>query len=188
MLERFTILLAAITLLGPAPVDAQLTPAPGDRVRITQVDGSVHTGVLRGSSSSDLQILDDDLDRALIIPAAEVAGLERSLGKHGSFSKNFFVTMGIGAGVGFFLVGPFLPYSEGPGGSEPGSRATAMVQGGVLGAVFAIPVGIVAGLVRKSERWATAPWSGGTPVMPSIGLNPCGAVQLSIGFPLGGGS
>lgn len=187
-LERLLLLFSVITLLAPAAADAQLTPSPGDRVRITQIDGSVHTGELRMSSSSDVQILDDDLNRALIIPSAEVAGLERSLGKQGSFSKTFFTTVGIGAGVGFLLVGPFIPVCESYGPCSPGSRGTAMVQGMALVGLAAIPIGIVAGVVRKTERWAPTNWGGEISVVPSLGLAPDGAVQLSIGVPFGGGS
>jgi hypothetical protein len=188
MLPRLAFLLATIPLLVPVSVDAQLAPAPGDRVRITQVDGSVHTGVLRGSSSSDLQILEDDRERALIIPAAEVAGLERSLGKQGSFGKTLVSTVAIGAGVGLLVVGPFLPFDESCILCSPGSRGAAMVQGMTVIGLAAVPVGILLGAARKSERWAPAPWGGEASVLPGVRVEPDGVVQLSIRFPLGGGS
>lgn len=188
MLPRLAILLATISLLVPGSVDAQLAPALGDRVRITQVDGSVLTGVLRGSSSSNLQILEDDQDRALIIPAAEVAGFERSLGRQGSFGKTFLSTVAIGAGVGLLVVGPFLPFDESCYICSPGSRRAAMVQGMAVIGLAVVPVGILLGATRKSERWAPVPWGGEASVLPGVRVEPDGVVQLSIRFPLGGGS
>lgn len=186
MIGRLTILSVAIAVLAPASAATQLTPSPGDRVRVSQVDGGVRTGELRRSSSAELEIFDDEVNRVLLIPAAEVAGLERSLGKHRSFGKTFWATFGIGAGVGLIGVGPFIPVCESIGPCSPGSRGAAMVQGMALGALVAIPIGLVRGVTRRTERWAPASVPSGSSEWSLVGA-PDGSIGLRFTFPMGGG-
>ncbi len=144
---------------------------------------------MRNWSTSEIQLLDDEFDGVLAIPTDEILGIERSLGEQGSFGKTLFATIGIGAGVGFFLVGPFLPVCEQPsyGPCSPGSRGTAMAQGMVLGGLIAIPVGVILGASRKTERWAPVSTPGTDDTFSFVaGMD--GSVGGRITFPVGGGS
>ena len=190
MLRRI-ILLAALVAFGPVAADAQFAPEAGDRLRITQTDGTVRTGRLRTFSSTEIQLFDDGADEALLISGEDVAGIERSLGSQRSFGKTFLVTVGIGTAAGMVGFGATRPVEEGLlcsiDSSTYCSRGEALWKGALVGAAYSVPIAVVLGVLVKRERWEAVGRSGESAASFSLVPGRDGSIGARVSLPVGGG-
>jgi len=153
----FRVALAIVLGAGPAfPAAAlQADLASGERVRIRQVEGPTVTGTLVGVSASELR-LTTEKDAELAVARANVGRLERSLGTHKRFGRDFglvVVTMALaGAVVGAATWEPcdgksLFCWSRGE---------TALMGAGLFGAI-GLPLGVIAGATGRHETWEDVP-------------------------------
>lgn len=176
-------LLAVFAILFPIHGGAQLGPNPGERVRIRHTDGAVWSGVLGSVSAEDVRLLPEGSDgRELVIPRAEIDQIEKYLGEHRSFWRNFGITMGVSSvGIGTLSAVLWTPCTE-TGFLAcflyPSNRGEALVWGLAGGAFLGVPVGVLVGLIKKNERWEDFPLSGSR--QASLSIQPI--VGRRIGF------
>jgi hypothetical protein len=144
-MSRLAVALVAFLCVSVEPGSAQSPQAPQLRVRITDVNGAVVTG--RDG-------------REYIIPLSGISGMEESLGRHRRFGRNFAIGLVSTAGVlGALAAATWSPCTQTGFMAcllHPGSRAEAFTWGLAGGGVVGLPVGVVAGLAIKEERWAPA--------------------------------
>ncbi len=168
-------LLAVVVL--PTSGIAQGGPEIGERVRVRHVDGRLFTGSVESTSDAGLRLVAPG--GPYIIGRAEIAGMERSRGEHGSFGRGFITTVGIAAGgVGLISAIAWSPCRDGCI-VHPNTRGDAFAWGAAGGALLGFPLGILVGIASKSERWEVIPSYG--PVVLSFVAGPDGfALQASI--------
>ena len=150
-------LLAVVSICSPLHALAQVAASPGDRVRQQSRDRVVLVGVISAVTSESIVVRQSATGQEVVIPLSETAGLERSLGSRRSFGRYLWATIGVSAltggvayavtwspckNVGFF--GCFL---------EPESRTGAFGWGLAGGTLVGLPLGVIVGLVFKSEQW-----------------------------------
>ena len=161
-MKRMLIILGALAVFAtllPIRGWAQLASDPGERVRIRHTDGTVFTGVLGSVSVENVHLREGAAGRDLVIPRAEIRQIEESLGKHRSFWRNFGITLGASSvGIGVLSAITWTPCTE-TGFLAcfmyPSDRGEALVWGLAGGAGIGVPVGVLVGLLRKNERWAS---------------------------------
>jgi len=109
-----------------------------------------------------------------------VRTLERSLGERRRFWRNFFITTAVSA----VALGTVAAVAEdGTCNDQPfGCLGTggAFVVGGIFGAVYSVPVGMVIGLAVRSERWEPAAWPGDSAAASSPASSPAGLARTSL--------
>jgi hypothetical protein len=177
------IVLMCIASIAPTRLDAQAVL--GDRLRVEHTDGLVVTGTLVRMTPGALQLKDDRA--VLVVPQSQIRALERSLGGGGSFARNFAFAVGAGALLG----GAYAALSfDRPAGEDcmfcPYSRDGAFDVGALVGAIVAVPIGVIAGIGSRTERWRTIA------LAPTVGLGAWpvadarGGVGLYVRLPVGG--
>ena len=152
-----------ITLMSVLPSygSAQAVPSPGDRIRIKQVDGTILTGTLANVSTETVQLAVDPLGGTIEVPVERIDLLETSLGQQRNFGKNFGVTVAVAAAVGGTITAlTWSPCSTACPFLGPESRGEAFGWGLAGGAIIGLPIGVLVGLLRRSERWNPAGWPG----------------------------
>lgn len=132
--------------MGPSETCASVMAA--DRVRVTApgVLGKPLIGYIVGSDATTLKVV--SYGQTMSVPRASVTRLERSLRR----SKRL-LGLQIGGGIGFAAgaaVGIALVAAE---ESRTGSCDQCGMAIGLLGAMGAIPAGLVGGAVAPGERW-----------------------------------
>jgi hypothetical protein len=158
--------LAVLGVLLPLAADAQAMPRSGDRIRVHHTDGRILTGVVESVSTDRLSLQADGGPEVTIRPL-EIASLEKSVGEHRNFGKNFGIavfSISLATGLGAALLWTPL-CSDPPSGldescpfdlSYGSSRGEALSWGLAAGAIVGLPFGVLYGLVTKHERWAQA--------------------------------
>lgn len=142
--------LGAALLLVPLSAGAQKLPEPGARVRVLIEKRTLAVGTLQ-SVAADSIIIVDAAGTERTLSRAQVR-LERSLGKQGNFAKHFAITAGSIAVAGGLLSS--LTWSEcGNCFIAPQSRSEAFLWGLAAGGIIGVPLGVIAGLAIKVERW-----------------------------------
>ena len=146
-----SLLLGAALLFVSPPAVAQELPEPGTRVRALSEKRTLAIGTLQSVAADSITIVDAaGTERAL--SRADVR-LERSLGKKGNFAKHFAITAGSIAVAGGLLSA--MTWSEcSDCFIAPDSRPEAFLWGLAAGGLIGVPLGVIAGLVIKVERWA----------------------------------
>ena len=150
--------LVAGSLVLPASGLAQRVPDPGELVRITQTDGTVLTGFFARSSTEHLVLLGAWREQEYVIPRTDIDTIERSLGRHRQFGKNFGITLAVAS----LSIGAISAFTWSPCRDtgflaclfHPTSRGEAFTWGFVGGAALGLPIGLVVGLAVRQERWA----------------------------------
>ena len=174
MIAKFVTLVTLMFML-PSAIGAQQDPPTGERVRVTRLDGTVVTGTLESASLDlpDLVVLHGDSTFA--IPRIEIEGVQRSLGRGPGFLKGFGATVlatALGGGALFALRwSPCTDWCF----WYPNSRGDAFHWGAAIGGAVGVPIGLIAGLITRSERWE------------ALTLDDPSGVELSV-QPLGLGS
>lgn len=141
---------AAALLWAPLPARAQELPEPGTRVRALIEKRTLAIGTLRSVAGDSIIIVDAaGTERAL---SRVHVRLERSLGKQGNFAKYFAITAGSIAVAGGLLSA--LTWNECLDCFiAPGSSEEAFLWGLAAGGLIGVPLGVIAGLTIKVERW-----------------------------------
>ncbi len=149
-------LLAAVAICCPLHATAQVAATPGDRVRVQSRDGAVLVGVISAVSSDVIVLSQGVAGQDLAIPLAGTEGIERSLGRRRRFGRNFGVTLGVSAAAfGLASALAWQPCRETsitclhPIESRTGAFGFGLAGGALIG----LPLGVIVGLVAKSEEW-----------------------------------
>jgi hypothetical protein len=101
------------------------------------------------------------------------------------FVRNFAVSIGAGALVfGTWAAAVYEPCAS-DCWLSPDDRADAFAFGAVIGAVVAIPVGVIAGIASRSERWEAIPLSPPADVTLLLGAPAGRGVSLGLRLPVG---
>lgn len=182
------VVVSALVLALPAVAPAQ-APEPGARVRVTHTKGR-QVGTLRSIGSDTIRFTTEagvDFDLA----ASEVAALEQSAGRHRQFLKHFVIaTTALAATGGALGLATYEP-CESTGFLSclmtPDSRSEAMVWGGILGGIVGIPVGLIAGVAMRTERWVPVAAVGEALSRVSIRMTPMHGVGISGSYVIGSG-
>ena len=148
----------------PAYGSAQPTPSEGERVRIHQVNGTVVTGTVQAVSPQAVRLLGTTGGAEWEIAQDQIRQIERSLGLHRKFWRNFGITVAVSA-VGFGALAavswsPCTPTEFFGCGMHESSRGEAFQVGLVGGAIIGVPIGLIVGLAVKKERWEPLSLSG----------------------------
>lgn len=145
-----SLVFATALLLVPLPAHTQEVPELGARVRALREKGTVAIGTLQSVTADSIRIVDAaGTEHAL--SRADLR-LERSLGKQGNFGKHFAIATGGIAFAGALLSA--LTWNECPEcWVHPESRPEAFVWGLAAGGLIGLPIGVIAGLAIKIERW-----------------------------------
>ena len=152
---KMLVLVATLTLGLPFASASQLSPIRGERIRIRLVDGVVLTGTLANLSTERILLTVDPHGSTTDVPVERVKLLERSLGQHSRFGKYFGVTVGVSSLVtGLISAIAWSPCYPECGWFESNSRRDAFAQGAMGGALLGVPIGVLAGLNSRKERWA----------------------------------
>ena len=161
--RRGNITLTVVVLTGlafqfPAAGAAQTAPIPGDRIRITQADGTVVAGTLATWSANAVRLSPDRLGGTVDIPAETIDVFETSLSRETNFAKHFANTVGFvaaaGGVIGAATWSPCEPTTLFGCVGASNSRGQAFLVGaGVLGIALGVPIGVLRGFGVKDERW-----------------------------------
>lgn len=156
--------LAIWTMVLPACGWAQSLPAEGEWVRISRTNGTVVTGILSFASAEEVRLLDGSAEQDLLIPRGEIDRMERSLGRHRDFGKNFVMVLAsTSVGIGALLAIAWSPCTQTGFLAcylHPTSRGEAFAWGLAGGAILGVPAGLIVGLAIKREKWAPVTLSG----------------------------
>jgi hypothetical protein len=174
-------LLIVLALATPTPGWAQVAADSGQRVRVHYGARKQAIGILESLAGERLMIRDTARHRDVVIPRSDITLIERSLGHHRNFWESFLVTFVAST----FTVGALMALTYSPCEGDfagclfaPESTDQAFVFGLAGGAVLGLPLGLLVGAARKTERWAplTLPSASGgrfsvTPLLGSrVGL------------------
>lgn len=183
-------ILITLAFLVPTVSSAQALPEPGERVRVTRIGGGTVAGELTRSSNDSLWVT-DAMETVHAMPITAVERLQRSLGHHGEFARNFIMIAG-GATLGGGVIGA-VAYSPCRSTEllgcllHPESRTEAFALGMVFGALIGVPAGLITGVSRRYERWTEVDLGGNEPgsftVRPLLGPRPGLVVSLRPGGP-----
>ena len=148
--------LVILSMLLPAHGSAQPVPSEGERVRIHQLDGTVVIGIVQAASPRAIRLLGTG-GGTFGIAQDQIRQIERRLGLHREFGRNFGITVAASA-VGF---GAISAISWSPCTStgfascmlHPSSRGDAFQLGLAVGAIIGVPIGLMVGLKVEHESW-----------------------------------
>jgi len=163
-------------------------PAPGERVRIGQSDGTVVVGSFERGSTDAVRLLLSGTAEEHLIPLNAIEQMDRSLGEERRLGKYFAVgVVSTSVAVGSVTAMTWSPCTDTGLFScmlHPESRRQALALGLVGGAVIGVPVGVITRLVVREERWSpiTLSGSGGATfsIRPVLGSRP--GVSASVSF------
>ena len=151
------VLLSLLSMLPPAHGSAQPVPSAGERVRIHQLNGTVVTGTVQAVSPQAVRLLGTAGGAEWLIAQDQIRQIERSLGVHRHFARNFGITVVVFA-VGFGKVSA-LSWSPCTSTEFLGcllstrSRKAAFQEGLFFGTIIGVPIGLIVGKTAKHERW-----------------------------------
>lgn len=174
-------------LVLPARGAAQSSPSPGDRVRITRTNGTIVTGILGDATAEEVSLFAEGGEQ--VVARSEIGEMERSLGRHRRFGRNFGITMlSSSMGMGAIFALTWSPCTE-TGFLAcflvPTSRSEAFTWGLAGGALIGISVGVIVGLAVKHERWAPftvqGPRDAKFVILPVIGTRFGVSASISLG-------
>jgi hypothetical protein len=152
--------LLLLTTALPAASAGQSSLDAGDRVRVRALDGTLRVGIVDSASANGFRLTTTS-GATYAMAQSEVATLERSLGEHRRFARNLFLTVGIaGASGGLISAAAWQPCRETGFLAcfmHPDSRTDAFGWGLAGGALLGIPIGVLVGLLERSERWEPLP-------------------------------
>jgi hypothetical protein len=158
------IVLVILAMGSPAYALGQAVPSQGDRVRISRVDGTVETGIFQSASAQGVQLRPVLGSTRPAISLEEIELMERDLGRHSRFWRNFGITVGASiVGIAMLAATTWEPcVSTQPFGCllAPQSRSEAVGMGALAGLVIGLPIGTLVGSAVKYERWEPLSLSG----------------------------
>lgn len=179
-LKSFLILAMAI----PLCTSAQSVPSEGWRIRILRTSGAMDTGVVTSVTPSAIRLLDQralELD----IPLDEIGRIDRSLGKHRRFARNFLNTVGTSVVVLSFVGASKWKLCESGCFLESDASMEEIGRAAALGLGLGIPLGLIIGGAAKTERWAPLPppteGSHAISVHPVFGRRFCFSASIAFG-------
>lgn len=152
LLRRSQVVLALLWFAA-VPAAAQEL---GTRIRITTVDGRRTSGTVTHVGEDRVEVA-ESATRKSVFARDRVARIELSHRKERKFGRNFAITVGATAavvGVGWALI--WTPCTDTGFMAcfmTPTSRTEALQKGAVAGGVLGIPIGIITGVVLKSDVW-----------------------------------
>jgi hypothetical protein len=167
-MKHLAVVLAAALAALPARASAQEPhlPTHGERVRIAQRDGPTVTGTVDQVTSDHISLLPDGNRQGYVIPQGGVARVERSAGRERRFAKYFALGVASTSVAGGILAATTWSPCRSTGFMScmftPGSRSEALAWGLIAGGAVGVPVGLVAGMSVREERWVpvTLPGAG----------------------------
>jgi len=174
-------MVAALLWIAPAALSAQGPLRPGDRVRVTQADGSEVTGTVQYVRDGDIRLLTvSQADR--LLPSEGIRSVERSLGRERNFVENFVLSVVGGAAVGGLLGAVTWTPCNDTGFMacflHPSSRSEAFGFGMIVGGTLGVPIGLVLGLADRDDIWepVTVPGPDGLALQmaPVVGVDRVG--------------
>ena len=170
-MPRVMVFLMTLITGFPPHGSAQAAPSPGDRIRVTQVGGTVLTGTLARFSRETIQLSVDSPGPVVGMPASTIEALELSLGRERSFGKYYGMTVAVsslvGGIVGLTRASSSSSFSSSSRGA--GYYRTRSAAGGLLvGYLVGIPLGAFIGSRVTAERWSPVATSGSPQSGPTI--------------------
>jgi len=171
---RTIVFLVTLMVVLPSDGSAQDVLSPGDRIRITQVDGAIFTGTLAAISAEEVQ-LSADSSRAvggITMPRSRIATLER-LESTGD-KRNLMGIVGLLAGGA--VAWATLPEHEDARRENALDNATEDVFRVFIGIAVGGLVGSLIGYAMPTENWV---------VVPSVDVAPSGQSTSASGFSFG---
>ena len=182
-MARVMVFLVTLMFVLPSDGSSQAVPSPGDRIRISQMDGTVLTGTLAAWSADTIQLSVDS--SRVEVPVARIAVLETSLGQQHNYPQYFGLTVAatsiVGATIGFIASVDSEPHPF----VGPDTRIEYIVLGFAGGALVGLPLGAIIGSVVREERWnpvsLPAPAASRLTIRPVIGSGVGFAASLRVG-------
>lgn len=190
MRTRTGLVIFLATLAYGSPILGQVGLSEGDRVRFVETDGRPRvTGVVSTVSSDWIVISRDGAQDELLIQRADVARLERSVGRQRRFARNFGITLGVTAATAGIISALAWSPCRATGFlacfMAPDSRGDAFGLGFAGGAILGIPLGVIVGLAVGSEGWepVTLPGTDGAKitVSPILGSGVGASASIALG-------
>ena len=159
-----TAMVCAMALIVALPSDgsAQAPLSPGDRIRITQVEGADLRGTLATFSRERIELSVDAAGPVVAVPFSAIESLEMSLGRQRRFGKYYGLTVAASTIVGG-IVGLVRPFP-----SVVSRRVYNTVSGLVVGYMVGVPLGLFVGSRVTEERWNPVGISGSAQSGPTI--------------------
>lgn len=146
-MTRAIVFLVTLMVLLPADGSSQDIPSPGDRIRITHVDGTIFTGTLAGASDEVIQLSADSsrVGGRTTFPRSQITTLERQEGT--SDRRNLVGIVGLVAGGAI----AWATLDDANNTKDDLLRVfLGMAVGGVGGALI--------GSAIRTENWVIVPW------------------------------
>ena len=186
-MTRTIVFLMTLMVLLPSGGSSQDIPSPGDRIRITQVDGTILTGTLAGVSDEVIQLSVDSsrvVDRTTF-PRSGIATLERQEGTSDKRNLGGVVGLLAGGAIAWATLGDhedrcdqqFLSTRQFVClGAADINNITDDVLRVFLGVAIGGVVGALIGSAIRTENWV---------IVPSIEVAPSGQSTSASGFSFG---
>ena len=146
--------LVLLALAAPAGVAAaQVTPQPGERVRVYASTGTVE-GTLVALDTDTVRLVPRQGGDERAVPLARAARLEVQRGRRPAPGKGAAIGLGIGAVIGMGLALATADSACEPG-VDPGclDTGTQTVAGAGVGALIGVGVGAIIGIGAGQEAW-----------------------------------
>ena len=173
-MTRTMVFLMTLMVVLPSDGSSQDSLSPGDRIRITEVDGTILTGTLAEVSDEVIQ-LSADSSRAvgrITMPRSRIATLERQ--ESTGDKANLMGIVGLLAGGA--VAWATLPDHEDRRRGDALDNATEDVFRVFLGIAVGGLVGALIGSAMPTENWV---------VVPSVDVAPSGQGTGASGFSFG---
>ena len=100
-MTRAGLLLIVLTFVLPSDGSAQVVPSPGERIRVEQVDGTIHTGWLGTVTAEAIQLSVDSsrVEGTIEIPRSQITTLEHQQGTRNKSNLGAIVGFLAGGGI-----------------------------------------------------------------------------------------
>ena len=145
----------------------------GDRVRIQTTQGSAHDGWVRAVSATAFDLERLEGGEMISVPSTDVRNLQVYQGKKRVPMQGLLLGMVGGAAVGAVMGAMSDACSEISCGRGDNAKVGALVMG-----ILGIPVGLIAGMIIKVDRWEPGVWS------PEFQVSAIGGRGMSVGISL----
>jgi hypothetical protein len=192
MMKKLLAVAMVVGAVYPAHVSAQAGLLQGERVRITRTNGSSVVGHTGDASAEEVRLVyavRAGTQLEYVIPQSGIRSIERSVGRHRRFGRNFAIGFAplaaVGGIVGAATYRPCEPIYFLDCMFAPDSRGQAFALGLAVGAVIGLPVGLLNGLLTKHDQWAPIAAPAGGEATLTITSTPQRLLTLRASIPMG---
>ena len=181
---------AALTVLLPAGVSAQLPLNTGVRVRVTRTNGNTVVGRFESATAEEVKLSNEATRAEYLIPQSAIRRIERSVARTRRFGRNFAIAAGTVSALGGIVGAATYTPCESTGFMScfmsPDNRLQAFGMGLAAGAMVGVPIGLIFGLTARHDQWEVV--SARQDSEPQFRIAPAGAggVVLGLSMVVGG--